>query len=547
LSPRVVAEEQSPRDPELLYAERTLADAKAAVDGPGVLAFLRRHTLSEDELDKLAQTVRRLGAPEFAERERAAHTLIAAGRAALPHLRAAVNDPDLEIARRARRCVEEIERSPTPHVMIAAALVLKDRRPPGTTAALLAYLPCIADETLEDAWLEALRAVAVTDGRADPALVAALKDHRAIRRAAAAHVLGRATAADLHQQAVPLLADADPRVRFEAAAGLARFGDKKAVRVLIDLLRDAPVSLACRSEDLLCQLVDGQAVPTSPSRDDPAARRACHDAWEQWWQKNADRVDLTRLRREEPQRGLTIVCEYDGADKGGRVWQWGPGGKSRWELTPLEGPNDVQLLPRGRLLIAERNANRVTERDYEGKILWQHHAPGNPVSCQRLPNGNTLVATFRELYEVTSDQKKVLSYTNRAGFRHAVKLPNDHVVLINGNGLVIELDATWKHEIRTIRPADYSTGATFWASIEPLPGGRYLLALGGTSRVIEIDTTGKIHWECTVPSAVFATRLRNGHTLVSSFEGRYVIEVDRSGKEVSKQSLRGRPFAVRRY
>ena len=88
---------------------------------------------------------------------------------------------------------------------------------------------------------------------------------------------------------------------------------------------------------------------------------------------------------------------------------------------------------------------------------------------------------------------------------------------------------------------------TYWASVKLLPTGRYLLALGGSGRVIEIDATGKIHWECAVPSAVFATRLRNGHTLVSSFEERFVIEVDQNGKEVRKQQLRGRPFAIRHY
>ncbi len=111
----------------------------------------------------------------------------------------------------------------------------------------------------------------------------------------------------------------------------------------------------------------------------------------------------------------------------------------------------------------------------------------------------------------------------------------------------MELDASWKHEIRVIQPENHSAGATYWASVEPLPNGRYLLALGGSNRVIEIDAAGKVHWQCAIPSAVFATRLRNGHTLISSFEGHAVIEVDRAGKEVRKQRLRGRPFAVRRY
>jgi hypothetical protein len=96
-------------------------------------------------------------------------------------------------------------------------------------------------------------------------------------------------------------------------------------------------------------------------------------------------------------------------------------------------------------------------------------------------------------------------------------------------------------------PAAHGAGAGYWASVEMLPSGRFLLALGSSGRVVEVDGTGKIGWECSVPSAVFATRLRNGNTLVANFDGRCVVEVNRAGKEIRKQALQGRPFTVRRY
>ena len=535
-------------DPDVAYAERTLRAAGIETDGRSVLAFIRAQTLSETDLERLALAVRSLGADEFAEREKAGRILLAAGRSSLPYLRPALRDPDLEIARRARLCVEEIRSSPTPIRMIAAAQLVKDRRPPEAAVVLLAYLPCIDEEALEESWFDALRIVGLRDGRPEPILLAALSDKRSIRRALAAHVLGRSSSDEVRRRVVPLLTDSDPRVRFEAAASLVRFGEKTAVPVLTALLTDAPLSIAFQSESLLFSMADGQDRPTTAlSNGEIVSRRQCRAGWETWWRKHADRVDLSRLQREEPLRGLTLVCEYDGAAGGGRVWEWGQARKLRWEIPGLEGPNDVQVLPGGRVLIAERNANRVTERDHQGKILWQHRASGNPIACQRLPNGNTLVATFNELYEVTIEQKKILTHSHRTGFRHAVKLPNGRVVFITGQGQIVELDVAWKHEVRSIRPANYASGASYWASVEPLPNGRYLLALGGANRVIEIDAFGKVQWECTVPSAVFATRLRNGHTLVSCFEGRSVVEVDRAGKEVNKQPLRGRPFVVRRY
>ena len=216
----------------------------------------------------------------------------------------------------------------------------------------------------------------------------------------------------------------------------------------------------------------------------------------------------------------------------------------RWQIKELSGPSDVQLLPGGRVLIAERNANRVTERDRKGAILWQHLDQQSPVSCQRLPGGNTLIASFGELYEVTPDGKKV--HTLPGSYRHAVRLRNGHIVYVTSDGNVTEMDATWK-QIRTVLPEKYAAGAGYWASVEQLPNGRLLVALGGQSKVIEMDWTGKVHWEITQPNCVFAARLPNGNTLVSCFENRVLVEVDRTGKEVNSTKLQGRPFTVRRY
>jgi hypothetical protein len=535
-----------PRDPDLIFAARTLRSVNVATDGPAVLIFIRSRTLTPEQLKQLPDKVRLLGAPDFAAREKASRELIAVGRPALPFLRKAVRDPDLEVARRARRCIEKIHRNPTGYLMVAAAQVVKARRPPGAPAVLLDYLPCIDNEALEDTWLDALRVVGWRDDKPDPIMLNALTDRRPVCRAAAAHVLGRGPSEEVRGRVAPLLADADPHVRFEAAAALGHFGESKAVPVLTALLTDAPLALACRSEYLLRLLADGHGPAETLDKDDADSRRRCRDAWETWWRKHGARVDWTPLKREEPPSGLTVVCEYDG-DDGGRVGEWGQGGEPCWELAGLEGPNDIQLLPGGRILVAERHANRVTERDRRGKILWEHRAAGVAIGCQRLSNGNTLIVTYRELYEVTPDQKKVFRHHDRMEFRHARKLSNGHVLYLRSNGRLVEMDGECKREIRVIHPAEHADGAKYWASVEPLPNGRYLLALAGSHRVLEIDAAGKIHWECTVTAPTSATRLRNGHTLIACFDDRCLIEVDRAGKEVSKQTLGGRPFVVQRH
>src|SRR5262249_48331108 len=220
-------------------------------------------------------------------------------------------------------------------------------------------------------------------------------------------------------------------------------------------------------------------------------------------------------------------------------------GKIRWEIRELAGPNDVQLLPGGRVLVAERNGGKVSERDRQGKVIWQFNA-SSPISCQRLPSGNTLVATFNDLIEVSPEGKPLRSMHHRHGFRHAQRLRNGNILFVASNGEVGELDGDFK-PIRTITPAQWGNGAGYWASVELLPGGRFLVVYGGSGKVVELDAAGKIVWENNQASPVFATRLRNGNTLIACFEARALVEVTREGKEVNKQTLLGRPFTVRRY
>src|SRR5260221_6496324 len=46
----------------------------------------------------------------------------------------------------------------------------------------------------------------------------------------------------------------------------------------------------------------------------------------------SDKVNLARLAVEEPFRGLSLVCEYDGAAGGGRVSEFGKDGQLRWNV-----------------------------------------------------------------------------------------------------------------------------------------------------------------------------------------------------------------------
>jgi len=522
---------------ELLQAEKLLREARIGSEGADVVRFFRDRSLSEEDHQRLTAAVEQLGNANFQKREKAVEELRRAGRKALPFLRAALRDGDLERARRAQLCIDKIDSSAEMLLLQAAAHVLAQRRPKEATEALLRYFPVAGDSAVEEAVLKALASVSVKDGTPDPLLLKALADKESLRRVAAVHVLGRA--AGQRDALRPLLTDPDARVRFETADVLVRAADRTAVPVMIALLGEGPRALAWQAQELLYHLA-GDKAPLGLTSE--ANRVKVRADWDRWWKEST--IDLAKVSFADLDRGLIVICEAESANVPCRVWECGRDGKLRWEIKGLDSPSDAQVLPGGRILIAESHPRRVTERDPTGKILWTKTVGNYLTTCQRLPGGNTLLGSYNEVLEVTPEGKTVYSLKSPlpGSSYSAQKLPNGNIVVINDTK-VRELDTKGTTVRETTVPRPNNT----FARIEVLRNGHYLVALYGGNKVVEFDTTGKIHWECTVNSPSSAVRLRNGNTLVSSMNARVILEFDRGGKEVWKVATQNRPFRVRRY
>jgi hypothetical protein len=178
--------------------ERTLKAAKVHTDGPGLLEFLRMQTPDPARVDKVKALVRKLGDDKFEVREKAAADLVALGEVAVPFLREATKDQELEVARRAQDCLDKIGERKSESVQGAVVRLLALRKPAGTAEALLNLLPH-ADEATAREIRSALYALAQRDGKPDPVLEKALEDKDPVRRAAAAAVLGKDGGAYLKQ------------------------------------------------------------------------------------------------------------------------------------------------------------------------------------------------------------------------------------------------------------------------------------------------------------------------------------------------------------
>ena len=551
--PKKIAVPEPPRDP-IQIAEDTLRKAGFGVDAPALVKFFTERTLADADRFKLQTTIKRLGDDDFDVREEASEDLLKAGLAALPMLRASQRDGNVEIVRRVEICLAKINQDQETGRILAAAMLLAHHKVDDTVGILFRYLPSVPDdEVVADGIRLALVTYTKSLGKADPLIVGALSDADAARRALAVQVIGEALP-DQRPAVRRSLTDTDPRVRYLAASTLAKAGDEESLPALLKLLIDGPVEYAFQVEDMLCQLLDPEEKPPATmNAADAGGRDKVFQAWKGWItaRQQAKTLKLLRLNEAEPLRGLTLIVEVDGGGvQGGRIWECGPDGKQRWEMKDLGGPVDVQVLPGGKLLVPEYYTSRCTERDRDGKILWESpKLTSNTVSAQRLPNGNTLIATMQNVVEFTRANQKVAEFTGLGGavyqaFRHR----NGHTFILAGNALS-EFGVDNK-KIRDINVGSLSG----WGGFEILPNGNFLIAYYGQgAKYAEVDKEGKTVWEhstnggATSLNPTRVQRLRNGNTLVAGGNMMFVVEYDRDKKELWKVPTKGRPFSVRRY
>jgi hypothetical protein len=132
------------------------------------------------------------------------------------------------------------------------------------------------------------------------------------------------------------------------------------------------------------------------------------------------------------------------------VREYTPEGKIVWEAKTPEEPKEswpftAIRLESGNTLVNCTHGKQVVEFDKEGKIVWQltnADLPGellqDPCGAQRLPNGNTVIASYGQnkpgevkLLEVTPEKKVVWMY--RDGKDHGIH--EFQIVETNGKAL----------------------------------------------------------------------------------------------------------------
>jgi len=513
----------------------------AGIDAPALLARIRRGTPDEAARQKTAALIDELGDDSFVVRERASEELIHLGTVAVALLQKATEEdqnPDAEVRHRARLCLSSIEQGPNPGVSAATIRVVSLRKPPGSAEALLAYLPFASGDVDTEEVEKALAAVAYQDGRPAQALLAALHDPLALKRATAGVALTQGGVAP-PVSVQTLLRDRDPEVRLPVAMALVARKDRAAVPALIDILGELSPEQLWQAEELLRRLSGSQAPPTALGTD-ATSRRQCRDAWAAWWRTNSARVDMTVLDSAPRMLGYTLIVQFtQWGNNTGRVYEIGPDRKVRWHVDGLNLPIDAQIVGRNHVLVAEYYGSVVTERDFKGKIVWQQQA-NNPVSVQRLPNGNTFIAGQNEILEVNRAGESLYTFSPPGGCMAARKLRDGQIVAVSNSGTLSRMDKTGK----VIK--SFSVGQVNLGGLDVLPNGHVLVPQTNMSKVVEYDQDGKTIWQHSFNWPSSAVRLPNGNTLIASQNMQQIVEVDRAGKTVWDHRPDGRPWHARR-
>jgi hypothetical protein len=89
---------------------KILREAGIPLDNKALLDFLRARTLADIDRTKILALVRQLGDDDFLVRAKASDRLEALGAPAVPLLRQALRDDDIEIVHRAQKCLQHIEK-----------------------------------------------------------------------------------------------------------------------------------------------------------------------------------------------------------------------------------------------------------------------------------------------------------------------------------------------------------------------------------------------------------------------------------------------------
>jgi HEAT repeat protein len=508
-------------------------------DGPALIKELEKRTLTEEAMAKANGLIEKLGDDVFDERQKAEAELKKMGPMIMPLLKTALKHQDLEVKNRSQKLLTALESdSKTPLSPVVARLIAL-RKPKGAVEAILAYVPFAEDESLLEELQTALNAVTFTTGKANPAVIKAIADKVPSRRAAATAALCAGPLADNMESIRKILnKDTDKSVRLKVALALAAAREKEAVPALISLLAEATNEQALTAEDFLFRMAGENQPKDLPSDEDKKKERST--AWQKWWDDNQKTISMpTKFQADVRGRYIGNVLMIQANNN--QIVEMDKNNKVLLTMTGLLNPWDAHWIGNNKLLVAEYNGMRVTERDKDGKILWEHKLDFYPMQAERLRNGDTFIVGQNKIVQVNRAKREVLKIDrNQHDVRTARRLPNGTIMVLTSRNEYIRMDRTGK-EVKKVNIPN-----VYYYQNEIQDNGNVLVPLGWNNQIKEYNMDGKELMTITSEQPLHTVRLPNKHLLVSSQNWPYkFIETDKDGKKIRENVTNTYIFRIR--
>jgi hypothetical protein len=561
-----IAPAAAPTAPVLSDAE-ALKEAGLTADDPRpLIEYLKARTLTDVDQSSIGEIIKKFGSDDFEARLKATEEVEKFGPAAIGPLKSAERDADPEVAYRAHEALKRMEKVPHSQVAAAAVRALVKLRPKEAAAVLLGFLPMADSDEVAEEIRTALVSLAAADGKPEPALVAALSDKSVVRRSAAYVALtegkGAKGAYPLVKAAVRKEADTDAKF-LGLWSLLMTTRQKEFVPDLIGLIPKLPRGRIWQLEEFLLQLA-GKEKPGAKFGKSAESLVKAKEAWEGWWKKKGDSLDLAKFDFKPRVTGYTDIIEYDYRGYGQyRVVTLGPDLKEKARIggagaNMLNYPSDVKKLSSGNYLIAEQNGNRITERDSTGRIAKTTNVT-QPLSIDLLPGGGMLVVCRNQVVQYDKDMKQLWAFQRpQYDIMGGRRLPGGDVVFVTntfqgGNCYRLEVKETDKNGNKSWEAKDDGKPLTLgriqqFQAIEVTGGDKVMVC--EFNRVVEYDLKAdkgkpKELWSYGASNPTSCQRLPNGNTLIAVLNqapNGKVLEIDTAGEVVweyeSKDGLR---------
>lgn len=191
-----------------------------------------------------------------------------------------------------------------------------------------------------------------------------------------------------------------------------------------------------------------------------------------------------------------LVSDHSGGGPfggGSKLRIFSADGKLEWEYPCSSAVHETWVLPNGNILFVSNGVREVTR---DKRVVFEYKSDLYITTCQRLPDGNTLIG----------------------------ENPLNRVIEVDPQGAVV----------KTVQFAGgCADKSRNFRLVRKLGNGNYLVAHEGEGMVREYDGSGTLLKEFKTPGGPYAVvRLANGNTLVSCGAGKEVVELDAAGRTV---------------